>query len=301
MSIEIRAVTAGSFEFRCRVAGTAGEPVILLHGFPETSDQWSELMLELLGAGYRCLAPDQRGYSLGARPADVDGYSLDKLASDVVALADALGFDRFHLVGHDWGAAVGWVVVRDHAERVLSWAALSVPHLASYGAAFELPEHREKVAYIDDMLVPGKVEQGLSRNGFAQLHEVWANLGQHKVLDYESVLTQPGALTAALNWYRANFAAGARRDKAFAPFDVLTPTLTLWGNRDHAIGRPATVREQDFMRGPYRFVELNAGHWMMHEAGDTCIREIVAHIRSHPTTAYTQGSSRPRTPPTWQP
>src|SRR5688572_32935269 len=99
MSIEIRSVTAGSFEFRCRVAGAGGEPVILLHGLPETSAQWSALMLELAGAGYRCLAPDQRGYSPGARPAEVDEYSLDKLASDVVALADAHGFERFHLVG----------------------------------------------------------------------------------------------------------------------------------------------------------------------------------------------------------
>lgn len=285
MSIEIGYIPACGFEFRCRVAGAGGEPVILLHGLPETSAQWSALMLELAGAGYRCLAPDQRGYSPGARPAEVDEYSLDKLASDVVALADAHGFERFHLVGHDWGAAVGWVIVRDHAERVASWAALSVPHLASYGAAFELPEHREKVAYIDDILVPGNAEHELSRNGFARLREVWANLAPREVSDYERVLTQPGALTAALNWYRANFAAGARRDRSFAPFDVSTPTLTLWGNRDHAIGRPATVREKDFMRGPYRFVELEAGHWLMHEAGDTCIREIMAHVQSHPIKA----------------
>jgi dihydrofolate reductase len=103
------------------------------------------------------------------------------------------------------------------------------------------------VAYIDDMLVPGKVEEELSRNGFARLHEVWATLGSHDVSDYAGVLTQPGALAAALNYYRANFAG--RRGETFAPFDVSTPSLTLWGNRDHAIGRAATLREKDFMRG----------------------------------------------------
>jgi pimeloyl-ACP methyl ester carboxylesterase len=177
---------------------------------------------------------------------------------------------------------VGWIVVRDHAARVASWAALSVPHMASYGAAFELPEHRQNVAYIDDMLVPGKVEEELSRNGFEHLYQVWASSAPNKVADYESVFAQPGALTAALEWYRANFATRAQREQAFAPFDVSTPTLTLWGNRDPYIGRPATVRERDFMRGPYRFVELDAGHWLMHEAGDVCRREIMTHVQTHP-------------------
>jgi pimeloyl-ACP methyl ester carboxylesterase len=282
MSIAIRYVRANGFEFRCRVAGSEGEPVILLHGCPETSDQWSELIIELVGAGYRCLAPDQRGYSPGARPGDVDDYSLDRLASDVIALADECRFESFHLVGHDWGAAVGWTVVRDHAQRVASWAALSVPHLASYGAAFELPEHRANVAYIDSMLVPGKVEEELSRNGFEHLYQSWASFAPHKVGDYESVFTQPGALTAALNWYRANFATRAQREKAFAPFEVSTPSLTIWGNRDAFVGRPATVRERDFMRGPYRFAELDAGHWLMHEAADVCRREIMAHVQAYP-------------------
>jgi pimeloyl-ACP methyl ester carboxylesterase len=285
MTIEIRYVRANGFEFRCRAAGSKGEPVMLLHGFPETSDQWSELIIELVAAGYRCLAPDQRGYSPGARPDDVDDYSLDRLASDVIALADACGFERFHLVGHDWGAAAGWVVVRDHAARIASWAALSVPHIASYGAAFDLPEHRANVAYIDSMLVPGKVEGELSRNGFEQLYHSWASFAPNKVPDYESVFTQPGALTAALNWYRANFASRAQRERAFARFDVWAPTLTVWGNRDPYVGRPATVHEREFMRGPYRFAELDAGHWLMHEAADVCRREIMAHVQAHPITA----------------
>ncbi len=282
MPIEIRSVKANGLEFRCRVAGAGAEPVILLHGFPETSAQWSALLSELVESGYRCLAPDQRGYSPGARPEDVAAYSVDQLAADVVALADAHGFERFHLVGHDWGAAVGWIVVRDHAGRVASWTALSVPHLASYGAAFELPEHRANVAYIDAMLVPGKVEAELSHNGFERLRASWASFAPHALADYESVLTQPGALTAALNWYRANFGSAAQRQQGFAAFEVSVPTLTIWGNRDPFVGRPATAREREYMRGPYRFVELDAGHWLMHEAAGVCHREILAHLQAHP-------------------
>lgn len=289
MLTAIRQVKANGLEFRCRVAGSEGEPVILLHGFPETSAQWSELMHELVGAGYRCLAPDQRGYSPGARPGDVDEYSLVRLASDVIGLADASGLERFHLVGHDWGAAVGWTVLRDHAPRVASWTALSVPHIAAYGAAFDLPEHQGNVAYIQAMLVPGRVEDELSRNGFERLYQSWAGFGQSQVQDYEGVFGEPGALTAALNWYRANFASRAQRERAFAPFDVATPALTVWGNRDPFVGRPATVHERDFMRGPYRFVELDAGHWLMQEAGDVCCREIVAHVRAHPIAGSLSG------------
>jgi pimeloyl-ACP methyl ester carboxylesterase len=120
--------------------------------------------------------------------------------------------------------------------------------------------------------------------GFEQLYQSWASFAPRQVSDYGSVFTQPGALTAALNWYRANFATREQREEAFAPFDVSTPTLTLWGNRDLYIGRPATVRERGFMRGPYRFAELDAGHFLLHEAADVCRAEIVAHVKAHPIT-----------------
>jgi pimeloyl-ACP methyl ester carboxylesterase len=282
MPIEIRDVRANGFTFRCRLSGSAGEPIILLHGFPETSDAWSELMNRLPRGRYRCLAPDQRGYSPGARPLEVDQYSLDRIAADVIALADELGFQRFHLIGHDWGAAAGWTVVRDHAERVGSWTALSVPHVASYGAGFDHPEQRDRAAYIKEFLEPGKGEEELSRNGFERLHRAWSQYCPEKTHEYESVFSQPGALTAALNWYRATFGDTSRRQRAFAGFDVHTPTLTLWGNGDPSVARPATLMEKDFMKGPYRFVELDAGHWLMHERPDDCIREITAHLSAHP-------------------
>jgi len=106
--------------FHCRTAGDSGEPVILLHGFPETSHMWVELLPKLEAAGYRCLAPDQRGYSPGARPEGKENYQYGDLASDVFALADAWGVDRFHLVGHDWGAGAGWAAVATNPDRIAS-------------------------------------------------------------------------------------------------------------------------------------------------------------------------------------
>ena len=113
-------IQANGMTFTCRTAGPAdGEPVILLHGFPETSHMWTALLPVLAEAGYHCIAPDQRGYSAGARPEGVDQYATTTLVSDVMAIADAAGFDRFHLIGHDWGGFVAWAMPILHPDRVL--------------------------------------------------------------------------------------------------------------------------------------------------------------------------------------
>jgi pimeloyl-ACP methyl ester carboxylesterase len=281
MPVIVREISANGWLFRCRVTDHSGEPVILLHGFPETSHAWTEVMLELERAGYTCLAPDQRGYSPGARPLDVEEYALPRLARDVVALADALGFERFHLVGHDWGSAVGCALLREHAARVISWCALSVPHLASFAAGMEHPDQREKSKYIERLLVPGLAEQDLSNDDLAVLRAEWAPHCPDKADEYVSVFSQPGALTATLSWYRANFVSGTR-PRGFDAFDVHTPTLTLWGNRDMAVARSAHLLEKSMMKGPYRFVEWDAGHRLAHERRSDVIRELLAHFRAFP-------------------
>jgi len=284
MTISIRDIPANGRRFRCRVTAQSGDPVVLLHGFPETSHAWTEVMLELASAGYTCLAPDQRGYSPGARPLDVEEYALPRLAEDVVALADACGFARFHLVGHDWGAVVGWTVLREHAARVVSWCALSVPHLASYGAGLEHADQRKKAQYIERCLIPGLVEQDLSDNDLAVLRVEWAQHCPDKADEYASVFSQLGALTAALSWYRANFADGPRLRERL-PFDVHTPTLTLWGNRDPFVTRSAHLLERSMMKGPYRSVEWDAGHRIAHERRSDVIRELLAHLRAFPLSS----------------
>lgn len=135
--VEFRELNANKMTFRCRVCGLEnnGEPVILLHGFPETSHLWQGILISLASRGYRCLAPDLRGYSPRARSKAIESYRIDKIASDVVALADAIGFQKFHLVGHDWGSGCGWTVVELYPDRVNSWSALSIPHMDAFSRA----------------------------------------------------------------------------------------------------------------------------------------------------------------------
>jgi pimeloyl-ACP methyl ester carboxylesterase len=132
MAITVQEIEANGYRFSCRESGTRGEPVLLLHGFPETSRMWDPLMERLTSEGYRCLAPDQRGYSPGARPADVDAYRYECLVDDVCALAAAADMRRFHLVAHDWGAGVGWALLSIEPSTVATFSTLSVPHYRAF-------------------------------------------------------------------------------------------------------------------------------------------------------------------------
>ena len=282
MSVKIEDVEANGMRFRCRTAGTKGEPVVLLHGFPETSHMWTPLMEALASEGYRCLAPDQRGYSPGARPDKVEHYSYDMLASDVLALADAMGFGRIHLVGHDHGAGVGWATVFDNADRIQSWTALSVPHIAAFVNAIRTdPDQQERSKYISFFVQPELPEKEFSANDYQSFKEWWTFSSAEEVEDYLSVFKQEGALTAALNWYRAAV-SGEGAGSTLAIGSISTPTLMIWGNQDDAIGRKSNEDAAQYMTGPYRFVELDAGHWLIQEETERVIDEVLRHLRANP-------------------
>lgn len=265
--------------FRCREAGTTGEPVLLLHGFPETSHMWIGLMERLAAEGYRCLAPDQRGYSPGARPEGIEHYRYIDIASDALAIADSWGAERFHLVGHDWGATCGWAVLALHPERVISWTALSIPHQAAFGRAIrEDPDQQTRSQYVTFFQQPGVAESLFSANDFEGLKRIWAKIPEEGVREYLSVLSQPGALTAAINWYRGSRGFDFEDpDVTFSP--VSTPTLMIWGNQDAYIGRTATQDASAYMKGPYEFVELEAGHWLVQEQPEVVGAKLLAHLR----------------------
>ena len=275
MSTRITERSVRGMTFRCREAGEAGEPVVLLHGFPETSAMWLDLIERLATAGYRCLAPDQRGYSPGARPEGAERYVLPELCADVIALADDAGFGRFHLIGHDWGSAAGWA---QHPSRLLSWSALSVPHLRAFREAIHGDsDQTQRSGYMSFFRQVGAAEAAMSANELAGLRNLWSSSSEETVADYVSVFSQPGALTGALNWYRAP-GGFERRDEGVAGEPVSVPTLFIWGNRDQAIGRVAAEGGERHASGPYRFVELHAGHWLAQEEPKRVASEILEHL-----------------------
>ena len=280
MAVTTESITLGDLTFDVRVAGTSGEGVILLHGFPETSHMWLPLMEVLAGAGYHAVAADQRGYSEGARPEGKHHYTYDALAKDVLALADHFGWEHFHLIGHDHGAGLGWLVTGRHPERVASWTAMSVPHIDAFGNAIASnPEQSEKSQYILFFQQEGAAEEAMSANDFAGLQAIWNQSSAAEREEYLRVFRQPGALTGALNWYRGALSTDHPRE----PVGVIsTPTLFIWGNQDMAIGRPGVDATPPLMAGPYRFVELDVGHWLIQEAETEVCEAVVEQLKNYP-------------------
>jgi pimeloyl-ACP methyl ester carboxylesterase len=273
---ETTPVTVGDLTFDVRMVGPEdGDAVILLHGFPENSLSWSGVAPVLAGAGLRVIAPDQRGYSPGARPAGVDSYTTDVLADDVVGLADALGIGTFHLVGHDWGAAVSWVTAVRHRERLQTLTAVSVPHLAAYGAALQGDaDQQQRASYIGLLRQAGKAEELLLEDDAQRLRAMYLGHVRPAQIDsYVEQLSAPGALTAALNWYRA-----MRSDLGSLP-PVTVPTTFVWSDEDQAIGRAAAERCGEFVDADFRFVELTGiSHWIPEQDSEELAEAILARI-----------------------
>mgnify|MGYP001174561507 FL=1 len=270
-------------DFRARVAGFIGQEerplVVLLHGFPVTSAMWLDLIPALAETGYRVVAFDQRGYSPQVRPKEVNQYAVPEMVSDVFSVADVVGEESFHLVGHDWGAGVGWGVVLAKPSRIASWTPLSIAHPAAFGAALQSdPDQQSRSSYFALFVTPGVPETLFAFNDFWILRGVFGNMRTEKTDEYIDVFSEPGALTAALNWYRASF-AGNQIDIENQNDDVKVPTLFIWGNEDEAVGRLGTELMADYMKGPYSIIEVNAGHWLLSESPEQVIDPIVEHIR----------------------
>ena len=276
--VVIKQINANGMSFKCRTAGigNGGEPIIFLHGFPESSIIWSRIMVDLAAQGYQCVAPDQRGYSEGARPKKNKDYSVDKLASDVIAIADAFGFKKIHLVGHDWGAGAGWTAVQLYPDRINDWTALSIPHMKSfYDAKKYDPYQIEKSKYISRFQVPIIPELKIKAKDFKTLRDLWVVHSAEEVDDYLKILSPFSGRKAALAWYRAN------KEQPIEYGDVHIPTLFIWGNDDLAIGRASVEGTKQYMKGEYKFIELNAGHWLIQEKYDDICKEITEHIKNH--------------------
>ncbi|WP_370617560.1 alpha/beta fold hydrolase [Mumia sp. Pv 4-285] len=274
---ERRSVDVGALTFDVAFAGPEdGAPVFLLHGFPQTYDSWSEVAPRLAEAGLRVIAPNQRGYSPGARPEDVEAYAVAHLVDDVTGLMDALGYDAVHVVGHDWGAAVSWALTAHHPDRVRSLVALSVPHLAAYGWALRHDEDQQQRAkYIQLMRQPGKAEQVLLEDDARRITAMYGgSVPAELAASFVAAMQEPGALTAALNWYRA-----MGRDLDRTP-TVVVPTTYLWGDGDWALGSAGARRCGEHVDAEYRFVPVaGASHWLPEEFPELVASEIVARTR----------------------
>jgi pimeloyl-ACP methyl ester carboxylesterase len=237
-----------------------GEVILALHGFPQRATSWRGVTPHLTGAGYRVVAPDQRGYSPGARPREVSAYRLDRLGGDVLALADAAGAERFHLLGHDWGGLVGWHLAAGYPDRVRTLSVASTPHPRALLAAFRGRQALRSwyMAFFQLPVLPEALLQ--ARNG-AIARRLAESSGAPHPDESVDVFREPGAATATINWYRAFLRPGM-----VAPGPVHIPVLYVWSDHDTALGRQAAEATRKWVTGDYRF-EIFSGvsHWIPEE------------------------------------
>lgn len=252
-----------------------GPVVLLLHGFPANRRSWDGVVPTLHAAGFRTLAPDQRGYSPGARPQGRGAYRMAELVRDALAVADAAGAERFHVVGHDWGGFVAWNLALVAPQRLTRLTAVSTPHPSAMRAGMLTSTQALRSWYMAFFQLPRLPERFLEDKVVAFLRAGGVPLAI--ATSYAARMSEPGALTAALDWYRGAWLPGGSPMAAADPA-VRVPTTYVWGRHDDALGRRAAELTRRYVTAPYRFVELDEGHWIPEVAPERLAREILADV-----------------------
>lgn len=283
---ELRKIETGqSLVFDALVDGPADAPlVLLLHGFAESLHTWRSQVPTLAAAGYRAIAPSQRGYSPGARPnsADTTKYSFDLLVADAMNVVAACGHAnrRFHLVGHDWGGSIAWGLADRYPDRIASLTVLSRPHPNAFNRALQLPDgdqayrSRHHKAFLEPDAGPLLLADG-ARRLRERLHR--SGVPTAAIEEHIAVLGNEPTMEAALAWYRAR---GAIR----APLGMISvPVLYVWGDADDTVGHAAARGTRAFVSGPYQFEILpGVGHFVADQSPDRLNELLLAHIAKHP-------------------
>lgn len=285
-NIEKQFIRAGDISLHTVFAGPEdGEPIILLHGFPEFWYGWRAQIPVLAEAGYRVIVPDQRGYNLSEKPSDVRSYSVETLTNDVKALIATLGYEQVYLVGHDWGAAVAWAVALRYPDLLKKLVIINVPHpsvLQKEFQSFNL-QQLSKSWYMGFFQLPALPEALLRANDFQAMARAMQGsalpetFSDEDMVEYKAAWSQPGALTSMLNWYRAI----VRGDTSgvFDEAGVTVPTLILWGEQDIALEKSMAKDSVDLCEDGELIYFPNATHWLPNDKPEAVNREILEFLQ----------------------
>lgn len=254
----------------------SGPAVLLVHGFPDSHELWRKQVDPLVKAGFRVIAPDLRGFGDAPRPPAVADYAISKVLGDLVGILDALEIKQARVVGHDWGAAISWALAMYYPNRVERLMVLSVG--APGNPAFDSIEQREKSWYTLFFQFDGVAEAELQKNNWALMRSLMRNEG-----DIDAAIQRferPGALTAALNYYRANWKPQVRPASAAPGPKVTCNVLGVWSDNDHYLGEAQMLASAPYVSGTWRYEKLHgAGHWMMLEQPDAVNRLLLDFLR----------------------
>jgi pimeloyl-ACP methyl ester carboxylesterase len=268
-------VDANGVGIEVEVAGE-GQPVVLLHGFPDSGRLWRNQVPALAGAGFQVIVPDLRGYGASDKPEGIESYGIPSLVGDILGVMDHLNVERAHVVGHDWGAALAWTIAALMPDRVDHLVALSVGHPSSFSnAGFE---QREKSWYMLLFQFQGIAEQWLSNDGWANFRAFIQHPDADAVIEE---LEATGALTPGLNWYRANLPPESLISPAPELPAVQAPTLGVWSSGDVYLTEGQMTGSEKHVSGSFRYERLDgAGHFLPLEVPDE-VNRLLLDFLSH--------------------
>lgn len=287
MKLEKQFIRVGDVTLHVVTAGAKdAEPLFMLHGFPEFWYCWRKQIPYLAEKGFRLIIPDQRGYNLSDKPKDIAAYQIDILAQDIVNLATALGYERFNLVGHDWGAAVAWWTAHRFPERLKKLAILNVPYPTAMTKAVSQGNWQQalKSWYIGYFQIPFLPEWSMSVFDYDPLVRSLINSGKEETFhreeleEYKRAWSQPNALKSMVNWYRAAMQVSSSYGEA--PKEKIQPeTLILWGEKDMFLGKELAEASLDYCRDARIIFYPEATHWLQIDEAEAVNRELEAFFR----------------------
>jgi pimeloyl-ACP methyl ester carboxylesterase len=279
MRIEFEYIQTNGIRLHTALAGPSdGEPVILLHGFPESWFGWEKQIEPLIDAGFRVIIPDQRGYNLSDKPEGIENYHVELLVKDILGLADALGVETFHLAGHDWGAIIAWSLALSSPERIKHLAIANVPHPAVFKSYIRShPAQMLKSWYMLFFQLPGIPERFTKARNWKFMTSAMPDHFSEDTLDhYREAWGQPGAITAMINWYRATFGSSrsSRSSNSIQP-----KTLIIWGKQDpHLSHQMAALSLEHCKDGKLVLID-NATHWVQHDEASRVSHLLIDHFK----------------------
>ncbi len=271
MSIKGRTIDIGDLSFNVLVDGE-GPDVLLVHGFPDSNSVWRHQIPVLVDAGFRVIAPDLRGFGESTAPRETHDYKIDRFVEDLIGILDVLDVPTVRLVGHDWGAAVGWQTCIQHADRIDRYAALAVGHPSAYAHGGVV--QKLKAYYILFFQIPGLSEKMVSSADWWLWRQMLRYDGEMPT--WKRDLSRPGRLTAAIDIYRANLGLILPKDWP----KVTVPVMGVWGEGDVALAERQMVASRDHVTASWRYERVRGGtHWLQLEAPDTTNKLLLDFLR----------------------
>jgi len=279
MKLRFEYIKTNGIQLHCALSGPKdGDPVILLHGFPESWIGWEKQIEPLVQAGFRVIVPDQRGYNLSDKPEGIDQYMMPVLVDDILGLADSLGYDRFYLAGHDFGAMVSWSLALRAPQRIRRMAIANAPHPAVFRSYLKThPAQMLKSWYAMFFQMPGLPERFVKAANWnfmtRALPEYWEEDQYNR---YREAWSQPGAITAMINWYRATLSRSEKTRKS----DLIQPSnLIIWGKKDPHLSYQMAPLSVELCLNSKLVCFEDATHWVQHDKAPEVSQLLIDHFQ----------------------